>query len=65
MAHFNLDDAIKHLDEILSDKNHDWSCEECRQEHKQLRKWLQELKERREHEVVSMCASAEPLTMKR
>ena len=63
MANWNLNDAIEHLDETLSDKNHDWSCEECRQEHEQLRRWLQELKERREREIFSMCVNAEPLTM--
>ena len=39
-----LDDAIQHLKETLSDENHEWSCEECKQEHKQLLEWLTELK---------------------
>lgn len=39
-----LDEAIKHLEEILSDKSHKWSCESCKQEHKQLLVWLKELK---------------------
>lgn len=46
-----LTDAIQHLDELLeSDK--EWSCEECKQEHIQLRKWLVELSKRRMEEVL-------------
>jgi hypothetical protein len=39
-----LDEAIKHLQESLSDKTRTW-CEECRQEHEQLLHFLLELKE--------------------
>lgn len=39
-----LDEAIRHLLEILSDTDYEWSCEECRAEHEQLLKWLIELK---------------------
>ena len=39
-----LEEAIKHLLEMLSDTDHEWSCEECREEHEQLLKWLVELK---------------------
>ena len=39
-----LDEAIKHLEETLSDKSHKWSCESCKQEHEQLAEWLKELK---------------------
>lgn len=38
-----LDEAIAHLDETLASKK-DWSCEKCKDEHIQLRKWLAELK---------------------
>ncbi|MDO5773231.1 MAG: hypothetical protein Q4P16_02830 [Spirochaetales bacterium] len=38
-----LDEAIKHLDETLANKK-DWSCEKCKDEHIQLRKWLAELR---------------------
>lgn len=38
-----LDEAIAHLDETLAKKK-DWSCEKCRNDHVQLRKWLAELK---------------------
>lgn len=38
-----LDEAIAHLDETLASKK-DWSCESCRDEHVQLRKWLAELR---------------------
>lgn len=38
-----LNEAIEHLNDILqSDKK--WDCEECRNEHIQLRNWLNELK---------------------
>lgn len=40
-----LDEAIEHLDKSLSDESKKWSCEECKNEHKQLRKWLCELRD--------------------
>ena len=43
-----LEDAINHLDFILSDPHHNWECEDCRMEHEQLRKWLIELKQIKE-----------------
>ena len=42
-----LDEAIDHLQEIISDHNHDWGCPACKSEHEQLLQWLKELKERR------------------
>lgn len=39
----NLDEAIRHLDDILSKK--EWKCEKCRENHIQLRDWLIELRE--------------------
>ncbi len=36
-----LDEAIKHCEEVLK---RDDMCEECKQEHLQLAKWLKELK---------------------
>ena len=48
-----LEEAIVHLDESLSDQSHDWSCEECKQEHIQLREWLAELNDRRVADVVT------------
>lgn len=47
-----FDEAIKHLEETLSDKNHKWSCESCKQEHEQLLEWLKELKVRRDEEYL-------------
>ena len=38
-----LDEAIKHCQDII--ENQKDVCAECRTEHKQLMKWLQELKE--------------------
>ena len=43
-----LEEAIIHLEETLSDKNREWSCDECRQEHIQLLGWLRELQRLRE-----------------
>lgn len=40
-----LDEAIEHLDETLSDENKEWACEDCKNEHKQLRQWLCELRD--------------------
>ena len=43
-----LDDAIAHLDETLGDPKREWVCDECRNEHEQLRAWLVELREMRD-----------------
>ena len=32
------------MDDMLDDSKYTWNCQECRQEHKQLRDWLVELK---------------------
>lgn len=40
MEKMTLEDAIRHLNDTLANKDHKWSCEECRQEHEQLRDWL-------------------------
>lgn len=47
-----LGEAIKHLEESLSDHGHDWGCEECKGEHEQLLEWLRELKDLREENKV-------------
>lgn len=39
-----LEEAIKHCYEVLDIED---MCEECKQEHLQLAKWLEELKQRR------------------
>lgn len=44
-----LNEAIEHLESELSDKDHNWGCEECRQEHAQLLEWLKDYKLRLEH----------------
>ena len=38
-----LNGAIYHLNRTLSDKNHDWGCAECKEEHEQLAEWLETL----------------------
>ena len=40
-----LTDAINHLKESLADHTHKWGCEECKEEHEQLLKWLVDLRE--------------------
>jgi len=46
-----LDEAIKHLENELKDKNHKWACEECKQEHIQLLNWLKELQKARRYHI--------------
>lgn len=45
-----LSDAILHLQETLTNPEHEWSCEACREEHEQLLEWLKELKALKEGE---------------
>lgn len=40
-----LDEAIIHLEETLNDSNHEFSCEECREQHVQLLGWLNDLRD--------------------
>jgi hypothetical protein len=40
-----LDEAIKHCNEVANK-----TCDECSKDHRQLAKWLQELKAYRAHE---------------
>jgi len=48
-----LDEAIKHLEEKTDDKDYEWPCEECKQDHEQLLGWLKELNGLRfENEVI-------------
>lgn len=42
-----LSEAIEHLNDVLQPDN-SWECEECKNEHIQLREWLLELKATRE-----------------
>lgn len=42
----SLDEAIQHLNEVLS-SDKVWSCEEYKRDHIQLREWLKELREYR------------------
>ncbi|RHB42031.1 hypothetical protein DW886_15865 [Enterocloster aldenensis] len=52
----NLNEAIEHLDDILSEDR--WNeCVLCKKEHEQLRNWLIELKElRKEREQLKDLA---------
>lgn len=43
----NLNEAIKHLEELLNDTNREWNCEECKNEHEELYSFLKELQTRR------------------
>lgn len=40
-----LEEAIQHLKESLADPTHKWGCEECKAEHEQLLKWLEDYKQ--------------------
>lgn len=39
-----LEEAIDQFGEILADKNHEWPCEECAEDHRHLEEWLIQLK---------------------
>lgn len=41
----DLEEAISHLKELVD--NHDFECEECKRDHKELLAFLEELKQRR------------------
>ena len=41
-----LDEAIEHLEDSI--KNREFSCESCKEEHKQLLEWLKELRNLKE-----------------
>ena len=41
-----LDEAIEHLEDSI--KNKEFSCESCKEEHKQLLEWLKELRNLKE-----------------
>ena len=41
-----LDEAIEHLEDSI--KNKEFSCESCKEEHKQLLGWLKELRNLKE-----------------
>lgn len=43
-----LDEAIEHLEDSL--KNKEFSCEECKDKHRQLLEWLKELKSYKKNE---------------
>ncbi len=45
-----LDEAIKHLEEELKNKQ-DWSCVACKEEHEQLLSWLKELQKARRYHI--------------
>lgn len=50
-----LDEAIEHLEDFI--KNKEFSCESCKEEHKQLLEWLKELrnlKEKKNHYLQSL-----------
>ena len=44
-----LDEAIEHLEDSI--KNKEFSCESCKEEHKQLLEWLKELRNLSMHEM--------------
>ena len=40
---------IEHLEEVLSDPEREWSCEDCRKDHERLLRYLKELLWRRKY----------------
>ena len=41
---YELDEAIEHLRHMLTGTTKQWNCDECRKDHENLYRWLQELK---------------------
>lgn len=52
-----LIDAINHAREVSESQ---YACEECKQEHKQLAEWLEELEELREKDRWIPCSERLP-----
>ena len=46
-----LDEAIEHLEDSI--KNKEFSCESCKEEHKQLLVWLKELRNLKEKKMTN------------
>lgn len=55
----DLESAIQHLRESLADPTHKWGCEECKEEHEQLLKWLVDYRELKQtHAEAVECIKA-------
>ena len=46
-SEMTLQKAIDHLKDTLSDNDHKWNCDKCREENEQLLEWLIELQKYR------------------
>ena len=61
----NLESAIQHLKESLADHTHKWGCEECKAEHEQLLKWLEDYqKVKEENERMKIVIEELALALK-
>ena len=56
----DLQSAIQHLKESLTDPTHKWGCEECKQEHEQLLEWLEDYKRLRSESSWIPCSDRIP-----
>ena len=54
MNKMTLDEAIVHAKELSENQS---VCEDCREEHKQLAEWLEELKEYKSKECEKTCTN--------
>lgn len=56
-SEMTLQEAIDHLKDTLSDNDHKWNCDKCREEHEQLLEWLIELQKYRKvaKEIIDLA----------
>ena len=56
-SEMTLQEAIDHLKDTLSDIDHKWNCDKCREEHEQLLEWLIELQKYRKvaKEIIDLA----------
>lgn len=54
----DIQEAIEHLNDVLNDDDRWTGCAECKEEHEQLREFLEELQQYRQIGTVDECRAA-------
>ena len=54
----DIQEAIEHLNDVLNDDDRWTDCAECKEEHEQLREFLEELQQYRQIGTVDECRAA-------
>lgn len=54
----DIQEAIEHLNDVLNDDDRWTDCAECKEEHEQLREFLEELQQYRQIGTVEECMAA-------